>query len=269
MPLNIVCCVKQVPDPETPASAFKVDEGSKRVVPAPGIAPVISQFDAIAVEAALRVKEGAGAGKVTVLSLGPDSARDVIKVGLAMGADEGVLLNDAALFDGDPFATASALAAAVKKIGDVNLVLCGRQAVDWDFGVTGLSIAEILGWPSISITKRVNATDSAVTAERVLGDAFETVEVPLPAVVTVSNELGEPRYPKLPQIMAAARKQVTTWAAADLGLGADQAGKAGSRLTLERLYVPTVKSQCEFIEGEGPEEMAVALARKLREMKLI
>ena len=269
MAVNIVCCVKQVPDPETPASAFKVDEGSKKVVPAPGIAPVISQFDAIAVEAALRVKESAGSGKVVVLSLGPDSARDVIKVGLAMGADEGVLLNDPALFDGDPYATANALAAAVKKIGDINLILCGRQAVDWDFGVTGLAMAEILGWPAISITKSVSATDSAVQAERVLGDAFETVEVPLPAVVTVSNELGEPRYPKLPQIMAAARKQVTTWSAGDLGLSGDQAGKAGSRLTLERLYIPAVKSQCEFIEGEGPEEMAVNLARKLREMKLI
>jgi electron transfer flavoprotein beta subunit len=269
MAINIVCCVKQVPDPETPASAFKVDEGTKKVVPAPGIAPVISQFDAIAVEAALRVRDAAGGGKVTVVSLGPDSARDVIKVGLAMGADDGVLLNDAALFDGDSYATANALAAAVKKVGDVNLVLCGRQAVDWDFGVTGLAIAEILGWPAISITKSVTATESAVQAERVLGDAFETVEVPLPAVVTVSNELGEPRYPKLPQIMAAARKQVVVWTAADLGLAPDQAGKAGSRLTLERLYVPLVKSQCEFIEGDSPEEMAQNLARKLREAKLI
>jgi electron transfer flavoprotein beta subunit len=151
----------------------------------------------------------------------------------------------------------------------VNLVLCGRQAVDWDFGVTGLTIAEILGWPAISITKKVEAGDGAVQAERVLGDAFETVEVPLPAVVTVSNELGEPRYPKLPQIMAAARKQVTIWTAADLGLSPDQSGKNGSRLTLERLFIPQVKSQCEFIEGDSPEEMAQNLARKLREAKLI
>jgi electron transfer flavoprotein beta subunit len=269
MAVNIVCCVKQVPDPETPASAFKIDEGSKKAVPAPGIAPVISQFDQIAVEAALRVKEAAGDGKITVISLGPDSARDVIKIGLAMGADEGVLLNDQALFDGDPFATANALAAAIKKIGDVNLVICGRQAVDWDFGVTGLTIAEILGWPAISITRSVSVTGSAVQAERVLGDAFETVEAPLPAVVTVSNELGEPRYPKLPQIMAAARKQVTAWTAADLGLSPDQAGKAGSRLNIERLFIPQVTSQCEFIEGDSPEEMAQNLARKLREAKLI
>src|SRR5690606_7556681 len=149
--MNIVCCVKQVPDPETPARAFKVDEAAKQVVPAPGNPPVISQFDQIAVEAALRVREAAGEGTITSLSLGPDSARDVIKTSLAMGADEGVHLSDPALFDGDGYSTAVALAAAIRKIGDVDLVLCGRQATDWDFGVTGLAIAELLGVPSISI----------------------------------------------------------------------------------------------------------------------
>jgi electron transfer flavoprotein beta subunit len=267
--VNIVCCVKQVPDPETPARAFKVDEAAKQVVPAPGIAPVISQFDQIAVEAALRVKDAAGQGTITILSLGPDSARDVIKTGLAMGADEGVHLNDPALFDGDGYSTAVALTAAIEKIGGVDLVLCGRQATDSDFGVTGLAIAELLGVPSISITKSVSVADGKVRAERVLGDAFETVEAPLPCVVSVSNELGEPRYPKLPQIMQAARKQVTVWTAADLGLGPEQVGAAGARLQLEALYVPRVESRCEFIEGETPREMAANLAHALREAKLI
>jgi len=267
--MNIVCCVKQVPDPETPARAFTIDEAAKQVVPAPGIAPVISQFDQIAVEAALRVRDAAGEGTITILSLGPDSARDVIKTGLAMGADEGVHLNDPALLDGDGYSTAVALAAAIRKIGSVDLVLCGRQATDWDFGVTGLAIAELLGVPSISITKSVSVVDGKVQAERVLGDAFETVEAPLPCVVSVSNELGEPRYPKLPQIMAAARKQVTVWTVADLGLGPDQAGRAGARLNLEALYVPQVESRCDFIEGDTPAEMAANLARALREAKLI
>jgi electron transfer flavoprotein beta subunit len=267
--LNIVCCVKQVYDPETPARAFKVDEAAKHVVPAPGNPPVISQFDQIAVEAALRVKESVGEGTITVLTLGPDSARDVIKTGLAMGADEGVHLNDPALFDGDSYTTAVALAAAIRKIGNVDLVLCGRQATDWDFGVTPLAIAEILGVPSVSITKAVSVDGGKVQAERVLGDAFETVEVPVPCVVSVSNELGEPRYPRLPQIMAAARKQITVWTAADLGLGPDQVGKAGARLELEALYVPQVDSRCEFIEGDTPAEMAANLARALREAKLI
>jgi electron transfer flavoprotein beta subunit len=267
--MNIVCCVKQVYDPETPARAFRVDEAAKQVVPAPGNPPVISQFDQIAVEAALRVRDAAGEGTITLLSLGPDSASDVIKTGLAMGADEGVHLNDPGLFDGDGYSTAVALAAAIRKIGDVDLVLCGRQATDWDFGVTGLAIAELLGAPSVSITKSVTYVDGKVQAELVLGDAFETVEVPVPCVVTVSNELGEPRYPKLPQIMAAARKQVTVWTAADLGLSPDEVGRAGARLELEALYVPQVESRCEFIEGETPAEMAANLAQALREAKLI
>jgi electron transfer flavoprotein beta subunit len=267
--MNIVCCVKQVYDPETPARAFKVDEAAKQVVPAPSNPPVISQFDQIAVEAALRVKESTGEGTVTILSLGADSARDVIKTGLAMGADEGVHLNDPALFGGDGYSTEVAIAAAIEKIGGVDLVLCGRQATDWDFGVTPLAIAELLGVPSISITKTVGVVDGKVQAERVLGDAFETVEVPTPCVVSVSNELGAPRYPKLPQIMAAARKQVTVWTAADLGLSPDQVGRAGARLELEALYIPQVESQCEFIEGETPAEIAGNLARALRDAKLI
>jgi electron transfer flavoprotein beta subunit len=269
MAVNIVCCVKQVPDPETPSSAFKVDEAAKRVVPAPGIAPVISQFDQIAVEAALRVRDAEGGGKITVLSLGPDSARDVIKVGLAMGADEGVHLNDPALFDGDSYSTALALVKAIEKIGETDIVLCGRQATDWDFGVTGLAIAELMGIPSVSITRSVALEDGKVRADRVLSDSFEAVEVPTPCVVTVSNELGEPRYPKLPQIMAAARKQVTVWTAADLGLSADQVGAAGARLSLDRLYIPEVNNDCEFMTGEGPEELAVNLAHALRGAKLI
>ncbi|HEX5139498.1 MAG TPA: electron transfer flavoprotein subunit beta/FixA family protein [Dehalococcoidia bacterium] len=267
--MNIVCCVKQVPDPETPARAFRVDEAAKQVVPAPGNPPVISQFDQIAVEAALRIRDAMGEGTITILSLGPDSARDAIKVGLAMGADEAVHLNDPALFDGDGYSTGLALSKAIEKIGNVDLVLTGRQATDWDFGVTGLAIAEMLGWPSVSITRRVTAAGGKIQAERVLGDAFETVEVPVPCVVSVSNELGEPRYPKLPQIMQAARKQVTVWTAADLGLSPDAVGKAGARLSLEKLYIPQVESKVEFIDGDSPSEQAASLARKLREAKLI
>jgi electron transfer flavoprotein beta subunit len=269
MAVSIVCCVKQVPDPETPARAFKVDSAAKRVEPAPGNPPVINQFDQLAVEAALRIRDVVGEATISILSLGPDSSRDVIKTSLAMGADQGFHLNDAAFFDGDSYSTAVALAAAIEKIGSVDLVLCGRQATDWDFGVTGGAVAELLGWPSVTITRSVGVTDGKLRAERVLANSFETVEVALPAVVTISNELGEPRYPTLPQIMQAARKQVTEWGCGDLGLDAGQVGAAGARLELDALFVPEVVSECEFIEGESPEEMAASLAHKLREAKLI
>ncbi|MEX2245455.1 MAG: electron transfer flavoprotein subunit beta/FixA family protein [Dehalococcoidia bacterium] len=264
--MHIVVCVKQVPDWDIPPASFKVDEGTKKVVPPPGVAPVTSQFDAIAVEAAMRIKDAGADAKVTVMSLGAATARDVIKQGLAMGGDEGVLLSDDAFNDLDSHGTATVLSAAIKKLGDVDLVLTGRQAVDWDLGVTGTLIAEMLGATVITFAKAVNVADGKVTVQRVLPDAFETVEAPLPAVVTVSNELGEPRYPKLPQIMAAGRKQVTQWGAGDLGL---DAAALAPRLTLERLYVPAVDTKVEIMAGDTPEEQAANLVRRLKEAKLI
>ena len=265
--MHIAVCVKQVPDWDIPPASFKVDESTNKVMPPPGVAPVPSQFDAIAVEAAMRIKDAVGADtKVTVISMGAATARDVIKHGLAMGGDDGVLLVDNAFNDLDSTGTATVLSAAIKKLGDVDLVLTGRQAVDWDLGVTGTLIAEMLDAPVITFAKSVTVTEGKVTVERVLPDAFETVEAPLPAVVTVSNELGEPRYPKLQQIMAAARKQVETWAASDIGL---DAGALGQRLTLEKLFVPAVETKVEIMQGDSPEEQAIALARRLKEAKLI
>ncbi len=264
--MHIVVCVKQVPDWDIPPASFKVDEAAKKVVPPPGVAPVPSQFDAIAVEAAMRIKDAAADTKVTIMSLGAATARDVIKHGLAMGGDEGVLLVDDAFSDLDSTGTATVLFSAIRKLGDVELVLTGRQAVDWDLGVTGTLIAEMLGAPVITFAKAVTVAGGKVTVERVLPDAFETVEAPLPAVVTVSNELGEPRYPKLQQIMAAARKQVSQWGAADLGL---DAAALAPRLTLERLFVPLTDTKVEIMEGDTPEEQANALVRRLQEAKLI
>jgi len=267
--MHIVVCVKQVPDWDIPPSSFKVDEAAKKVTPPPGVAPVSSQFDTIGVEAAMRIKDQAADTKVTIMSMGPESARDAIKHSLAMGADEGVLLTDAAFEDLDWYQRSLVLSEAIKKLGDVQLVICGRQAVDWDMGVTGSGIAELMGWPALTIGKDVQVKDGAVVVERVLMDGFETVEAPLPAVVTVSNELGEPRYPKLQQIMQAAKKQVNVWSAADLGLDASQIGPDAKKLSLEKLYIPVSDTQVEIIEGDTPEEKAQNLAKKLAEAKLI
>ena len=265
--MKMIVCVKQIPDPETPAAAFKVDERANKVLPAQGIAPVISPFDAQAVEAALRLKDAQGGGHITVISMGPASARDVIKHALAMGADDGVLIDDPALYDvSDPYITVTVLAAAIRKVGDFDVIFTGRQAADWDWGVTGPGLAEVLGVESATIAKSVVANDGRLTVEKVLTDGFETIEVPTPCVVTISNELGDPRYPQLRQIMQAARKQVTTYKLADLGLTPDQ---IQPRVNLERLYIPVKESKVEIIEGDSPQEKAANLARKLREAKLI
>lgn len=264
--MKIIVCVKQVPDPETPSAAFKVDAATNKVMPAPGISPVISPYDAQAVEAALRVKDAGSDVHITILSVGPATARDAIKHGLAMGSDDGVLISDSAIENADAHVTAKVLAAACRKIDDFDLIVAGRQAADWDQGVVPSGIGEILGVPVITVAKSVTVNGGNVTVERVLQDGFETVEAPLPAVVTVSNEIGDPRYPQLRQIMLAARKQVTTYTAADLGLSADD---LAPRLTIERLFVPVNDTTVEIIQGDTPAEQAHNLATALRTAKLV
>ncbi|MBI2766797.1 MAG: electron transfer flavoprotein subunit beta/FixA family protein [Chloroflexi bacterium] len=267
--MNIIVCVKQIPDPETPASSFRVDEAAKKVIPAQGIAPVVNPYDPQATEAALRLKDADGGGKVTVISLGPDSARDAIKHALAMGADEGVLLNDPAFADIDNFQTANAIAKAIQKVGEFDLILMGRASADWDMGVVPTGVGQLLGVPVVTVAKAIEKSGAGIKVERVLDDGFQSVEVSLPAIVSVSNEFGEPRYPQLRQIMLAAKKTVQVWSAADIGLDAADVGAANRVMPLEALYVPKVESNVEIIEGDTPEDKARNLAQKLRAAKLI
>ncbi|MFC1988332.1 electron transfer flavoprotein subunit beta/FixA family protein [Chloroflexota bacterium] len=266
--MNIIVCCKQVIDPEAPPSSFKIDTASSKVVPPQGVSPVISPFDESAVEAALRIND-AGGGNVTVLSLGVNLLRDVVKKPLSMGADELVLLEDEAFADSDSWSTAYALAMAVKKIGEYDLILCGRQAADWDSGQTGLGIAEILGLPSVTLARKIEASDSKARVERVTADGYEVVEVSLPALITVSNELGEPRYPTIKGIIGAKRKEPIVWKPSDIGIEPSRLGAAGRRTRLVKLSQPVREGNVELIEGESSEETGVNLAMKLREIKAL
>jgi electron transfer flavoprotein alpha/beta subunit len=266
--MRIIVCVKQVPDPEAAFSLFKVDEQARRVIPAAGLRQVMSPFDEQAVEAALRLRDAGMDVKVTVLTMGGETARDVLKHGLAMGADEGVLLADPSFEDADSYTAAVTLAAAIRRLGDCDLVLAGRQAADRDAGVVGSGVGELLGLPVITFAQRISMTDGRLRVERVLDDGIEIVEAMLPAVVTVSNELGEARKPNLRETMRAARKPVAVWSAFDLGLDPEEVGAAGARRVIERLFVPVRDGRCERIEG-SPQEQAQRLVERLREAKLL
>lgn len=266
--MNMIVCCKQVLDPEAPPASFKIDPAANKVVPPPGVPPVISPFDEQAVEAALRIKDKLG-GKITVLSLGNNLLRDVVKKPLSMGADELILLEDEAFEGGDSWSTAYALAMAIKKIGEYDLIFCGRQAADWDAGQVGLGIAEILGHPCVTVAKKVEIINGKARVDRVLADGYETIEVILPALITVSNELGEPRYATLKGIMAAAKKQPVIWKPADIGVAPSQIGVSARRLKLLKLFQPVREAKCEVVGGDSPTEMGVNLALKLREAKVI
>jgi len=266
--MNMVVCIKQVIDPEAPPASFKVDSSSNKMTAPPGVSQVVDPYAEYAVEAALRIKDAQG-GKITVVSLGANLLRDVVKKPLSMGADEIVLLEDEAFTEGDSWSTAYALAMAIKKLGDYDLILCGRQASDWDAGQVGLGIAEALGLPSVTLARKIDVTDGKARVERMTDDGYEVVEVSLPALITVSNEVGEPRYPTIKGILAAKKIEPVIWKPADIGVEASQIGAAGRRAKLQKLFQPVREGKCEIVEGETPDEAAINLALKLREAKVL
>jgi electron transfer flavoprotein beta subunit len=187
-----------------------------------------------------------------------------------MGVDDAVLLHDAAFAGADPTATAYVLAAAIKKIGTYNLILCGRQGSDWDQAQVPSGIAEFLEVPSVTAVKKVAPHDGGtVRVERLLEDGYEVLEVQTPCVVTVSNEANRPRYPTLKGIMAAGKKKIPVWNAGELGADTAKVGTSGSLTTVTKLFIPRFEGKCEFIEGDTPEEMGAKLAIRLRELKII
>jgi electron transfer flavoprotein beta subunit len=264
--MEIIVCVKKVLDPDLPPAKFTVDAEKNRVIPPEGIPFVINPYDAIAVEAAVKLKEAKG-GRVTVITLGDKSADDIIRKALAMGADEGLILSDPSFEECDGFGTAHVLSRAIKKIGKYDLILCGRQAVDWDMGSVGPAVAEFLEIPVVTLAKGIQAGDGKLTVERVTMNGYETFEVGLPALVTVSNEFGQARIPSGWGIIKAARKEIPVWTGKEIEVDPSRIGKDAARNRLLRLYVPSYERKCEFITGEDLIEVASRLASKLMEKK--
>ena len=265
--MNIIVCVKQVPDPEIPLAKFRIDPEAKKVIPPEGIPPVISTFDEQAVEAALRIKEQRES-KITVLTMG-GSVGDVVKHALSMGADEGIIVSDEAFEGSDSFSTAYILTKAIERIGEYDLILCGRQAADWDAGAVGSLIAESLGIPIITFARKIEVVNGTLRVERVVVEGHEAIELLPPAVITVSSELGQPRIPSGWGIIAAARKQIPTWNASDLNIEVSLTGATNTRSELSKLFIPFHERNCQLMSGESAAEAAANLALKLREDGLI
>ena len=265
--MRIAVLTKQVPNPDALAAVMRIDEATCSIQLPPGHPLVVSPFDEQALEAALRIRDALGAEvKITALTLGPESARAALKHALALGADDGVHLLDAAFDAADGFTTAHALAAAIRQLDAVDLVLAGRQAADDDAGIVALGLAEILNLAAVTYACAITVAPPEIHVKRVLQNGFETIATPLPALVTVSNELGEVRKPNLRETMRAARKPVSVWGAADLKLDTVQCSGWGRRAQLVR---PQKRAQCELIEGVTPAEQAADLARRLHDARLL
>jgi len=265
--MNIIVCVKQVIDPEAPPQSFQIDSATNRAEMR-GASPVIDPYGEYAVEAALKIKDTVG-GKITIITMGNNLLREVVKKPLAMGADELILLEDEAYESGDSWTTAQSLAAAIKKVAEYDLILFGREASDTNAGQAGPGIAEILGVPCISIVRKIDINEKLARIERVTTDGYEVIEVNFPVVVTISNEIGEPRYPTIKGIMGAKRIEPIVWKPGDIGLGPANVGVSGRKAKTRQLFQPEHEVKCEMIEGETPEESAENLATKLREAKIL
>ena len=263
--LNILVCIKQVIDPEMPSSAFSINTSSKKVEEPDGIPPVINGFCENAVEAALRIKDVSDAN-ITILSIGNKFVTEVMKKPLSMGADELILIEGPEFENLDPLSTVNVLRAAIQKLGSFDLILCGRQASDWDNALVPLGLSEMLDFPCITIGQKIEIVDQGLIVQRTLSNGYEIVESSLPALVTVTNELGDPRYPNLKGIMAASRKIPTIWNSKDLDLDLET---LIPKLKLIDLKIPITDKQCEIIQGDDDEETGRNLAVKLREAKLI
>lgn len=266
--MHIIVCIKQIPDPEIPSAKFKIDPGTKKVVPPAGVPPVISVFDERAVEAACQLKEKHGA-KITVISMGQGKVADVVKHALSMGADDGITLQDNAFENLDSYGTAHVLSKAIHKIGQYDLILCGRQAADWDSGQVGCLLAEMLGIPAVTIARSIQAVDGGLRVERVLKDGYEVVQAPMPCLVTVSNEVGLPRLPTGMGIITATRKKIPAWTAQDIEVDPAQVAPEGAHTEVVKLFVPARDVQCEIVTGKDASEAAVELAVRLRAANIL
>jgi electron transfer flavoprotein beta subunit len=255
--MKIVVCVEQVPDTET---RVRVAAGGTSISEADVSSWIVSPYDEFAIEEALRIKEAKG-GDVVVVTVGPERAQAALRTGLAMGADSAVHVKDAALEGADPLGIARALAAAIRTLGPVDLVLCGQQGVGGDHSQVPGMLAELLDLPQVTVAVKVAIGDGQATVEREIEGARETWTTPLPALISTQKGLNEPRYASLKGIMAAKKKPIQPLDLAALGL---DAAAIAPKLKVTALELPPARPPVRMVEGD-PETQAKELIRLLHE----
>lgn len=268
--MHALVCIKEVLDPEITPAQFRVNAQTRKAE-VPGAALVTSIFDINALETALKLRDAAGAGTVTVLSLGARSAETILRKALGCSANAAVLVSDEAFAELDPAGVATVIAAAVKKLErdgkPVDIVMTGRQAADFEHGQTGGLLAEALGWPCLTFISKVKPMPGGLEARREIEDGHLLIHAKTPLVLTITNdETNQPRLPKVRDVMMANRAKIPVWGCAELDL---DGAKLAPRVRASSLAVAQRDSHCEVVEGESAQAKAVALADRLRELKIV
>lgn len=259
--MRIIVCMKQVPDPEAHRDSFEINAETFTVEPK-GVQPVLSLFDENALEAALKIKDSLNDTKISVLSIGKRVSNAVFQRALSTGADELIKVEDENLDAGmiDSFIAAKVLAAAIRKIGECDLVLCGRQSADWNSGIAGFGIGEYLQYTTIGFAKKVDVDGEIVKVQRLTPDGYEVVQAKLPAVVIAGNEVGALRYPTMIQRKDARNKPIQSLHLNDIECD----NLIPKKMIVKKLFKPELRNaKCELIEAASLEEAGKNLARRL------
>lgn len=261
--MNVVVCLKQVPG----TTNVRIDPQTNNLV-RQGIKNIINPFDTYALEEGVRLKERFG-GKVTVFSMGPPQAQEMLRETISLGADEAILLSDSAFAGADTWATACTLAAAIRKLEQYDIVICGRQTLDGDTGQVGPELAEMLDIPLIAYVSRIDKiADKQITAWRMIDEGHETLQSPLPAVITVTKEINTPRLPSLRGISKSKSAVIPVWDLQQLGIDPGKVGLSGSFTRVIKVFFPERACQAEILQGELGEQVH-ELVHKLKAAGLV
>lgn len=263
--MDMLVCIKQVPDTE---EIKKMDPATNTLV-RKDVPSIVSPYDKNALEAAVQLKEAQG-GSVTVLSMGPEQAKDALKECISVGADKAVLITDSAFAGSDTLATSYVLAAAIKKLGKFDLILCGKQAIDGDTGHVGPEIAEHLGFAQVTYAAKIEVSGDTILVNKEHDEGYEVIEAKLPVVCTVVKSINEPRYATIKSKMAANKAKIEVLTAADLtDIDTAKTGLGGSPTKVLKTFAPPKRESGMRIKEETAGESALKLVQKLVEAKLV
>ena len=261
--MNIIVCVKQVPD----TNEVRIDPVKGTLI-REGVPSILNPDDANALEEALKIKDKNPDTKITVLTMGPNQAIEMLKECLAMGADEAILLSDRAFAGADTWATSNTIASAIRKIGNYDLIFAGRQAIDGDTAQVGPQIAERLHLPQVTYVVGFEIKGDEITVNRQLEDGYEIIKVKTPCLLTTIKELNDPRYMTVGGIMDAFKKDTTIWGIKDLDISEVEVGLKASPTQVFRSFTPEPKGKGRMLSGTNA-EMVAELIGELNQKHLI
>ena len=246
--MNIIVCIKQVPE----TTEVRINPETNTLI-REGVKSINNPFDMYAIEEAVRLKEKVG-GKATVITMGPPQAEAALREAISLGIDDAILICDRAFAGSDTWATSYTLSGAIKKIGQFDLIICGKQASDGDTAQVGPGISAHLNIPQVTYVKKIEEVkDGSMRVERMMEEGFEIIETPLPALITVVKEINEPRLPSLKGMMRAKQAKITLWTQKELNLDPQQIGLCGSPTQVVKIFTPPQRQGGQILKGEVSE----------------